>query len=480
MDSYDSNGGYKIAANLTKVGGNDVATGTGTSSVGTLRVVIATDQPSFSNPVPVSAASLPLPAGAATAAKQDTGNTSLASLDTNLGAQADAAASTDTGTFSLVSLFKRLLQRVTTLLGQMPSALTGSGNLKVAVVESTATVTVTGAGGTFPVTDSGGTLSVDDGGSTVSIDDGGASLTVDGTVSVTGNVDVTPAAPAGNDYLPVRLTDGSAFLSAVPVTDNGGSITVDAASLPLPTGAATETTLATLLSTSDFDTKAGALTETAPATDTASSGLNGRLQRLAQRLTSLIALLPSALTGSGNLKVAVVESTATVTVDSELPAAAALSDALANPTAPAVGSHGLKWDENGTQWVREVSIGTKTLLSSAARVATTDSAAQTNRGYRGVQVVLNVSAITTATLTLRILGTISPSNFYLTPAPTGVTATGAYVYELYPGAVSADVAGAGSPSVVQRIGGVLPPTWYVSVGFSGTTATYSVIASLLP
>lgn len=33
----------------------------------------------------------------------------------------------------------------------------------------------------------------------------------------------------------------------------------------------------------------GALTETAPASDTASSGLNGRLQRIAQRLTTLIA-----------------------------------------------------------------------------------------------------------------------------------------------------------------------------------------------
>lgn len=39
----------------------------------------------------------------------------------------------------------------------------------------------------------------------------------------------------------------------------------------------------------------GSLTETAPATDTASSGLNGRLQRIAQRLTSLIGLLPTAL-----------------------------------------------------------------------------------------------------------------------------------------------------------------------------------------
>jgi hypothetical protein len=39
----------------------------------------------------------------------------------------------------------------------------------------------------------------------------------------------------------------------------------------------------------------GAVTETAPANDTASSGLNGRLQRIAQRITSLIALVPASL-----------------------------------------------------------------------------------------------------------------------------------------------------------------------------------------
>ena len=44
----------------------------------------------------------------------------------------------------------------------------------------------------------------------------------------------------------------------------------------------------------------GAVTETAPVSDTASSGLNGRLQRIAQRLTSLIALFPSAL-GQGTM-----------------------------------------------------------------------------------------------------------------------------------------------------------------------------------
>lgn len=43
------------------------------------------------------------------------------------------------------------------------------------------------------------------------------------------------------------------------------------------------------------NTLTGGLTEAAPASDTASSGLNGRLQRIAQRLTSLISLFPTSI-----------------------------------------------------------------------------------------------------------------------------------------------------------------------------------------
>jgi hypothetical protein len=39
----------------------------------------------------------------------------------------------------------------------------------------------------------------------------------------------------------------------------------------------------------------GILTETAPNTDTASAGLNGRLQRIAQRITTLLTILPTSL-----------------------------------------------------------------------------------------------------------------------------------------------------------------------------------------
>lgn len=60
---------------------------------------------------------------------------------------------------------------------------------------------------------------------------------------------------------------------------------------------------ATAANQTTLNTEVGAVNETAPASDTASSGLNGRLQRIAQRLTSIIALLPAALGSAGGLKV---------------------------------------------------------------------------------------------------------------------------------------------------------------------------------
>lgn len=230
-----------------------------------------------------------------------------------------------------------------------------SGN--VTVVQSTATnLKVDASGVAVPVTDNGGSLTVD---GTVAIS---GSVTVTGTVAATQSGSWTVTANAGTGTFTVDQADTASLdydsgagtvnqtvmgialpgsggpvaggtstnpvridptgTTAQPVTDNGGtlsvddgggSLTVDAATLPLPTGASTESTLGTRLSESDFDTKIGSLTETAPATDTASSGLNGRLQRVAQRLTSLTALLPAALV-SGRLDVNIGGSSANVTV----------------------------------------------------------------------------------------------------------------------------------------------------------------------
>lgn len=160
---------------------------------------------------------------------------------TLIGAVNETAPATDTASSGLNGRLQRIAQRLTSLLAVLPSALgqtTKAGSLSVTLASNQ---------DALPVTDNSG------------------SLTVDAPVA-------TPVA--------VRLSDGASFISTLPVS---------AASLPLPTGAALDATIGTT------NTEIGGLTETAPGTDTASSGLNGRLQRIAQRLTSLIALLPTSL-----------------------------------------------------------------------------------------------------------------------------------------------------------------------------------------
>lgn len=86
-----------------------------------------------------------------------------------------------------------------------------------------------------------------------------------------------------------KETNGNleAIKTSVQLLDNaiaGSEMQVDVITMPAVTvtGVATETTQAA------GNVLTGAVTETAPASDTASSGLNGRLQRIAQRLTSIL------------------------------------------------------------------------------------------------------------------------------------------------------------------------------------------------
>lgn len=124
----------------------------------------------------------------------------------------------------------------------------------------------------------------------VPVDIQDASLTINGDVTVSSEVEVKN--DTGN---PVPV-NGTVSVTGVATSAKQDTAQTSLSSIDTKlTDNATQTTLATRLSESDFDTKVGSLTETAPATDTASSGLNGRLQRLAQRLTSLIALLPTSL-----------------------------------------------------------------------------------------------------------------------------------------------------------------------------------------
>lgn len=82
----------------------------------------------------------------------------------------------------------------------------------------------------------------------------------------------------------------------------------------------------------------GATNETAPGTDTAASGLNGRLQRIAQRLTSLISLIPTAVGTAFYTRISNGTNVASVTANQDLSVQDGLSGggldgALSVPTA---------------------------------------------------------------------------------------------------------------------------------------------------
>ncbi len=100
-----------------------------------------TEVTNFPATQPVSVASLPLPAGAATAANQASQLTQETNINTVLGTQSDAAAGSDVGSFSIVSLIKRALSRWTTLFTLIPAALTAGGNFKVSIEEGNLSAT---------------------------------------------------------------------------------------------------------------------------------------------------------------------------------------------------------------------------------------------------------------------------------------------------------------------------------------------------
>ena len=87
--------------------------------------------------------------------------------------------------------------------------------------------------------------------------------------------------------------------------------------------------------------RVGATNETAAATDTATSGINGLLKRIAQRLTSLIALLPASLgqkTVANSLAVVVSSDQSAIPVTlSGVATAAGQALALAGATSIASG-----------------------------------------------------------------------------------------------------------------------------------------------
>jgi hypothetical protein len=210
----------------------------------------------------------------ATSAKQDTGNTSLSSIDTkitavNTGAVVVSSSALPSGAATSANQ-TTVIGHLDGVEGLLTTIDADTGNLPT-IETNTDFGTVVGGGtetGALRVTVANNSTGV------LSVDDNGGSLTVDGTVAATQSGTWTLGANSGVDVGDVTINN-AAGASAVNIQDGGNSITVDGT----------------------------------------------------------------------------VAVSGTVTVDSELPTAAALSDTTANPTAPMVGAAKMLWD--GTQWVRE-------------------------------------------------------------------------------------------------------------------------------
>lgn len=130
---------------------------------------------------------------------------------------------------------------------------------------------------------------------------------------------------------------------------------------------------------------------------------------------------------------------------------------------------------NGLSWDRLRTNQDQTILASAARTATLNSADFTNYNHRGVIVTLDVTASAdTPSITLQIehkdLGGSKYEILLLTTA--AVTGAGVHTYIVYPGI------GAASDDVVQVAGFPLGRIWRVTVTHAdGDSITYSVSAA---
>lgn len=230
-----------------------------------------------------------------------------------VGVVAETAPGTDTASSGLNGRLQRIAQRLTSLIALLPASLgSKSAATSLAVTDSTEDVARMGAiTETAPLTDI-------------------ASSGLNGRLQriaqrLSSLIALFPTAlgttTAANSFPVAMASDGTfatltgAVTETAPGTDIASSglngrlqriaqrLTSLIALLPTALGsAAAASSLAVTASTEDV-ARIGAVTETAPVSDIASSGLNGRLQRVAQRLTSLIALMPTSLGAGGGLKI---------------------------------------------------------------------------------------------------------------------------------------------------------------------------------
>lgn len=250
---------------------------------------------------------------------------------------------------------------------------TDGGTIRALAVNADGEVGIHDGGNSITVD---GTITADAGTGPWPVTDNGGSLTVDGTVGVSGTVDVGITT---DDLDTGAGTDTRAVVGLVSA-ESGGGVLIGSAN-PLPVGLTSSLpagtnnigdvdvlTLPPLPAGTNNIGDVDVLTVPAPLSTTG-GGTEATALRvtLASDSTGVIAVTQSGTwnigtlstitnvvhvdDNSGSLTVdGTVGVSGTVTVDSELPAAAALADATANPTVPGVGAFILGY--NGTTWDR--------------------------------------------------------------------------------------------------------------------------------
>ena len=132
---------------------------------------------------------------------------------------------------------------------------------------------------------------------------------------------------------------------------------------------------------------------------------------------------------------------------------------------------------NGSTWDRTRNNEEITILASAARTATTDSADLVNYNAKGVMIILDITVDAVSVgLTLSILmkDPVSAKDVTIWTAAAAATGVGTDVYLIYPGVLAADFNGSEAVSMA------LPRTWVLRVTTADADeATYSIGASYI-
>jgi len=171
--------------------------------------------------------------------------------DSNIGAKTDSAATTDTGTFSLIALFKRSLQKLTTISTDIAALVNNTTGGATAANQGTANTSLSSIDGKTPALVSG-RQPVDGSGVTQPVS--AATLPLPTGAATSANQTTANTSLSSIDGKMPALVSGRQ-----PVDGSGVTQPVSAATLPLPSGAATsanQSTANTSLSSIDGKTPA--------------------------------------------------------------------------------------------------------------------------------------------------------------------------------------------------------------------------------